>query len=283
MPPRTTPTYRQTRLGAELRRMRMAAGMTADAAAALLGLDRGKISNIESGVRTLSADRLRTLADNCSCTDAAYVDALVDIAQPRSRGWWDEYRGKVPPGLLDIAELEWHATRLHTAQTVHIPGLLQTEDYARAIFGAVLPELRRLDVELRVAQRNARQQVLEGGKLTPYVGYVHEAALRMQFGGRAATRRQLQFLNDQGEREHITLRVLPVELGIFPGAGNAVLYAEGPVKALDTTQLDTAHGPVFMHAEAQLAKYWSHLEWMNKAALSPQGSREFIHTIATDL
>lgn len=263
--------------------MRTAAGMTAETAAGLLGLDRGKISNIESGIRTLSAERLRVLADNCSCTDEAYLDALVEMAQPRARGWWDEYRSKLPAGLLDIAELEWHAARLHTAQTVHIPGLLQTEDYARAVFGAVLPELPRLEVELRVAQRHARQQVLQGDQPTPYVGYVHEAALRMQFGGRAAARRQLDHLNEQGERDHITLRVLPVELGIFPGAGPALLYAEGPVRSLDTAQVDTAHGPAFMHDQAQLAKYWSHLEWMAKSALSPEASRDFIHTIATNL
>ncbi|MCX5198850.1 helix-turn-helix transcriptional regulator [Streptomyces sp. NBC_00249] len=283
MPPRTTPTYRQARLGAELRRMRTAAGMTADTAAGLLGLDRGKISNIESGVRTLSTERLRVLADGCSCTDEAYLDALAEMAQPRARGWWHEYRGKLPAGLLDIAELEWHATRLYTAQTVHIPGLLQTEDYARAVFGAVLPELPRLEVETRVSHRHARQQVLRGDRPTTYVGYVHEAALRMQFGGRDAARRQLVHLNEQGEREHITLRVLPVELGIFPGAGHALLYAEGPVRSLDTAQVDTAHGPAFMHDPAQLAKYWSHLEWMAKSALSPEASREFIHTIAANL
>lgn len=283
MPPRTKPTYRQIRLGAELRRIRTEGAVSADAAAALLGLDRGKISNIESGVRTISAERLRTLAGHCGCTDETYVQALVDMTQSRTRRWWYEYRGKVPPGLLDIAELEWYATRLYTAQTVHIPGLFQTEDYARAIFGAVLPELPRLDVELRVAQRIARRQVLEGDHATPYVGYIHEAALRMQFGGRAAARQQLQYLNDQGEREHITLRVLPVELGIFPGAGHALLYAEGPVKRLDSAQLDSAHGPGFMHTEAELAKYWSHLEWMDKAALSPRASRDFIHAVITDL
>ncbi|MGW0362511.1 helix-turn-helix domain-containing protein [Streptomyces sp. NPDC002990] len=283
MPPRTTPTYRQTRLGAELRRMRTAAGMTPEEAAGLLGVDRGKISNIEAGVRTISAERLRTLASNCGCTDDVYVEALVGMAQPRERGWWDEYRGKLPAGLLDIAELEWHATRLLTAQTVHIPGLLQTEDYARAIFGAVLPELPRLEIELRVAHRSGRQRVLQGERPTEYVGYIHEAALRMQFGGRAAAKRQLEHLNEQGEQEHITLRVIPVEHGIFPGAGHALLYAEGPVRLLDTVQLDSAHGPGFMHAEAQLAKYWSHLEWMRKAALSPEDTREFIHAIRVSL
>src|SRR5688500_4612577 len=107
MPPRSTPTERQKRLGAELRKMRLAADVTTEYAAGLLGLDRAKISNIEAGVRTITADRLRTLACNYACHDKAYVDALVDMAGDRARGWWDAYRGQLSAGLLDIAELEW--------------------------------------------------------------------------------------------------------------------------------------------------------------------------------
>ncbi|MFF3623611.1 helix-turn-helix domain-containing protein [Streptomyces sp. NPDC002467] len=283
MPPRTSPTYRQARLGAELRKMRLHAGLTAEFAAGLIGIDRGKIPNIESGVRTLSPDRLRTLAANYGCADEAYVAALLAMAQPRTRGWWDEYRGKVSAGMLDIAELEWHASRLHTVQTVHIPGLLQTEEYARAIFGAVLPELSRLEVELRVTLRQERRRVLARPQPLPYTGYVHEAALRMHFGGRRAARAQLDFLSEQSTAENVTIRVLPVSRGIFPGAGHALLYAEGVVPKLDTAQLDSAHGPEFMHAEGQLSKYRSHLRWMEANALDAPASRDFIHHVCKEL
>lgn len=283
MPTRATPTMRQKRLGAELRKMRVAAGATTEYAAGLLGVDRTKISNMESGVRPISPERVRTLACNYECSDARYVDALVDMAGARERGWWDEYRGKLPPGLLDIAELEWHATRLQTSQTVHLPGLFHTDDYARAVFEAVLPALSRLEIELRVAHRLERQQVFDREQPLEYVGYIHEAALRMQFGGRKATRLQLDHLGAMSERNCITLRVIPVERGAFPGAGHALLYAEAVVQQLDTVQLDSSHAPEFMDSEAQLAKYRAHLEWMHKAALSPIESRDFIHSIARDL
>ncbi|WP_377269809.1 helix-turn-helix domain-containing protein [Peterkaempfera sp. SMS 1(5)a] len=283
MPTRRTPTERQKRLGAELRRLRIAAGVSTDRAAGLLGLDRTKISNMESGIRAITPERVQTLADNYGCADSTYVEALVSMAHDRSHGWWDDYRGTLPPGLLDIAELEWHATRLHTAQTVHIPGLLQTDDYARAVFSAVLPPLSRMETELRVNHRLERRRTLERDTPTPYTGYVHEAALRMQFGGRQVMRAQLDQLCTAAEREHITLRIIPVECGAFPGAGHALLYAEGRVPQLDTVQLDSAHGPEFSHTDSQLAKYRAHLEWMDAAGLSPAKSQDLIHAIARQL
>ncbi|MFF3729503.1 helix-turn-helix domain-containing protein [Streptomyces sp. NPDC002476] len=280
MPSSSTPTERQKRLGAELRKMRIAAEATTVYAAGLLGIDRTKISNMEVGVRPITPARVRTLACNYACPDAEYVEALVEMAEQRERGWWEQYRGTLPSGLLDIAELEWHAARIRTAQTVHLPGLLHTDGYARAVFGAVLPELSCLEIELRVTHRMERQQVLDRESPVPYVGYVHEAALHMQFGGRDVTREQLLHLCHMSEREHVDVRVIPVDRGAFPGAGHALLYAHGAVPHLDTVQLDSAHGPDFMHAPAQLAKYRAHLDWMEDASLPSAESRDFIHAIA---
>ncbi|MER6049778.1 helix-turn-helix transcriptional regulator [Streptomyces sp. NPDC001793] len=283
MSTRRTPTERQKRLGAELRKLRVAAEVSTDYAAGLLGMDRTRISNMESGIRVISADRVRKLTSNYACADPAYIEALMAMADAKQRGWWEQYRGTLPQGLLDIAELEWHATRLLTIQTVHLPGLLQTEDYARAVFAAGLPPMSRLEVELRVNHRMERQRVVGEEMSRPYVGYVHEAALRMQFGGRKVSHAQLDHLCVMSEREHITVRVIPVECGAFPGAGHALLYAEGVVPRLDTVQLDSAHGPEFTHAEAQLTKYRAHLDWMDGAALSPGDSRDFVHAIARQL
>ncbi|MFH8516651.1 DUF5753 domain-containing protein [Streptomyces gelaticus] len=283
MPSSSTPTERQKRLGAELRKMRVAAEATTAYAAGLLGIDRTKISNMEGGVRPIAPARIRTLACNYACAEPLYVDALVEMAEQRGRGWWEQYRGTLPSGLLDIAELEWHATRIRTAQTVHLPGLLHTDGYARAVFGAVLPELSRLEIELRVAHRMERQQVLDREEPIDYVGYIHEAALRMQFGGRDVTREQLLHLCEMSERKHVDVRVIPVDRGAFPGAGHALLYAHGVVPQLDTVQLDSAHGPEFMHADAQLTKYRAHLDWMEDASLPSAESRDFIRAISRQL
>ena len=283
MSARTSPTERQKRLGFEVRKLRTRAGVSAELAAELLGVDRGKISNIESGSRAINPDRVRTLASHCACTDDKFVDALAEMAHPRQRGWWERYRDTLPQGLADIAELEAHAVRMRAAYAVHIPGLLQTSDHALAVFRVVVPQLPEHEVALRLAHRVERQQVLERHNPTPYTGIVHEAALRMQFGGRSVARAQLDHLLKKSEQSEITLRAIPFSAGAFPGAGQTVLCAEGPVPQLDTVQIDNSHGPDFLYSDAQLAKYRAHLDWMERIALTPSATRDFIRGIARQL
>ncbi|MGA5019531.1 helix-turn-helix domain-containing protein [Streptomyces griseoincarnatus] len=283
MPPRTVLTQRQKRLGSELRRMRTAAGMSAEYAAGLLGVDRSRISNMESGQRGINAERLRKLACNCDCTDETYIDALVEMAEPSQAGWWERYRGSLPQGLLDISETEAYAAGLRGANTVHVPGLLQTPEHAMAIFRAVVPQLPEHEVALRLAHRSERQSVINRDNPVPYVAVIHEAALRMQFGGRAVARGQLQYLLEVSEWDHVTVLVLPFTHGAFPGSGQTVVYAEGPVRQLDTVQIDNSHGPDFLYAEAQLAKYRAQLDLLEGLALSPERSRDYIRQIAHHL
>ncbi|MFE1554717.1 helix-turn-helix domain-containing protein [Streptomyces sp. NPDC058734] len=283
MPPRTSPTERRKRLGAELRKMRLAADVSAESAAGLLGVDRSKVSAIEQGVRTISEERLRALACHCACADEPYIRSLIEMAQPRQRGWWERYRGALPASLIDIAELEAHATAIRYAQSVHIPGMLQTSDHALAIFRWVIPELPEQQVAVRLAHRLERQRLLDGDSPPRYAGVIHEAALRMQFGGRKVTRAQLEYLLHMSERDGITLRVLPFEAGGFPGAGQTVNYLVANVPQLDTVQVDSTHGPDFIYAEAQLSKYRTHLDWMERLSFSPGKSRDFIHQLVREL
>ncbi|MFG2428535.1 helix-turn-helix domain-containing protein [Streptomyces sp. NPDC048590] len=283
MAERTSPTQRQRRLGSEIRKMRVKAGMQAEAVARLLGLDRSRLSNVEQGQRAISEERVRVLAQACHCADDAYVTALVAMAAPGQRGWWNRYRGSLPAGLLDIAEIEAHASRMRTAHSVHMPGVLQTSDHALAVFRVVVPPLPEHEVALRLAHRMERQQMLEGSSPQRYSGILHEAALRMQFGGRKVARQQLKHLASMSERHNVNLRVIPFSAGAFPGSGQTVNYSEGPVPELDTVQVDSTHGPEFLYEEAQLAKYRAHLDWMERISLPPAGSRDLIQTVAKEL
>ena len=85
------------------------------------------------------------------------------------------------------------------------------------------------------------------------------------------------------ERENVALRVIPFDRGAFPGAGQTVLYGEGPVPQLDTVQVDSSHGPDFLYAEGQLASYRAQLDWLADLSLSSEQSRDFIHEIARQL
>jgi hypothetical protein len=104
----------------------------------------------------------------------------------------------------------------------------------------------------------------------------------MRFSGDDVTRCQLDHLAAQSERNGIDVRVTPTSASGFPGAGHALLYADGVVPQLDTVRLDSAHGPEFTGAEAQLTKYRAHLDWMDDAALPPAASRDLIRTVARE-
>lgn len=107
----------------------------------------------------------------------------------------------------------------------------------------MLPPLPEHEVALRLAYRVERQRVLEGDKPPEYVALVHEAALRMQFGGRAVARAQLEHLLAVSEFPPVRLLVIPFAAGTFPGAGQTVNYLEASVPPLDTVQVDSSHRP----------------------------------------
>ncbi|MFF5535589.1 helix-turn-helix domain-containing protein [Streptomyces cinerochromogenes] len=280
MPPSNTPTLRQRRLGAELRKLRERAGLTATGAAARLGVNQGRVSMIETGRSPLSADRVRSLARAYDCGDAALVDALAAMTQRQSHGWWDSYRDHLPVGLIDLAELEYNAAALRVALVIHIPALLQTTDHARALFNEAVPPLRPYEIEHRVSHRVKRQEILYRDSPPPYTAVIHECALHMGYGGAATVRAQLGHLLEMSEMDHVTVRVIPFGKGHFPGTGQSVDYLVGQVPQLDTVQLDTHHGCEFLDAEAQLDKYRIVLDRMEANALKPAQSRDLIHRIA---
>ena len=246
---RREPTARQLRLATELRRLREAAGLTSREAASLLGVSPAQITHIESALAGVSEQRLRRLASHYACTDEEFVDALAAMATDRTRGWWEQYRG-----------------------------LLQTEDYSRAVFSARLPELTREEVELRIQHRKARQQFT-----VPYEAVIHEAALRIRVGDRAVSRAQLNRLAELSEADHITVRVIPFDLDGFASAASTMTFVGGPVPRLDTVVRDALHGSAFIDSEAQLNTYRTGFRKVEGASLEPVASREFIHNLAKEL
>ncbi|WP_345034331.1 helix-turn-helix transcriptional regulator [Streptomyces sannanensis] len=283
MPLRSAPTARQLRLAAELRKLRERAGLSATEAARLLGIKQTQISNMEAGRFGVSPERIRMLACHYDCSDTALVEALIGMTGERKRGWWEEYREILPSALLDLAELEHHARRLRGSICSHIPGLLQTPEHAREVFRQGVSELSPPDVEHRVSFRIKRQAILYQDTPVPYQAIVHEAALHMRVGGRSIARKQLQHLLDMSEHEHITVQAIPFEVGAFPGSGQSIYYAHGPVPQLDTVHLDQSHGLMFLDAEAQLQKYRTLFGRLKAVMLTPAKARDLIHGIAQNL
>ncbi|MEV0473321.1 helix-turn-helix domain-containing protein [Streptomyces prunicolor] len=284
MPPRENPTARQVRLGAELRKLREAAGKTAREAAGLISSDQAKISHMEAGRIGISEERIRRLAVFYSCDDMALVEALCAIAREhRGKGWWDEYRGLLTPGFLDMAELEHHATYLRCVNVINVPGILQTEEYIRAIHRSYRPALPAEVVDTRVEFRLRRRGVLERDAPPPLQAIVHEAALRMRFGGSKVTKGQLEYLLQASEWPSVTVRVLPFTCEEFIEATDAPIYAGGVVPQLDTVQLDSPMGSVYVGAEGQLNRYRMLLDFAEHSSLNEAESRQLIRHIAREL
>ncbi|MFG2553696.1 helix-turn-helix domain-containing protein [Streptomyces sp. NPDC048581] len=277
------PTARQMRLAVELRRLREAAGLSAREAAALLGVNSVQISQIELGTSGVSEQRLRRLAAHYACTNEEFIEALTAMATDRTRGWWEEYRGLLPTSFLDLSELEHHATYRWDVDFLHVPGLLQSEDYARALFSRRVPELPQSELELRVRHRMQRRVIIGEAQPIPYEALVHEAALRIRVGGRATSRAQLARILELSEADHITVRVIPFELDEFADVTADMVYAGGTVPRLDTVVRDGPHGTLFIDSEAQLGVFRTLFRRVEAVSLEPERSRDLIHGLAKEL
>jgi transcriptional regulator with XRE-family HTH domain len=283
MAPRSHATARQVRLGTELRRLREAAGLKAREAAGLLNSTSTQISQVELGFAGVSEERVRRLAAHYACTDEVLIDALVAMATDRTRGWWEEYRGVLPSVFQDTAETEHHATFLREVVITYVPGLLQTADYARAVYTYVQPGLPESELTPRVEHRIRRRAVIEGDDPTPYETLIHEFALRTRVADRRVCRAQLEQILEQIEQGPATVRVIPIDQDGFGGAGISMMYAGGPVPRLDTGLRDAPTGVAFIDAEAQLKQLRTLFLRMQAASLEPVASRDFIHRLKKEL
>jgi hypothetical protein len=211
------------------------------------------------------------------------IDALAMMATDRTRGWWEEYRDSLPASFLDLSELEYHATHRWDSDFLYVPGLLQTEDYARALFSYRVPELAEEEVELRVQHRMRRKVILKHSTPVPYQALIHEAALRIRVVDRAASRAQLAQILELSEANHITVRLIPFDAEGFAGTVSPMAYAGGAVPELDTVVRDAPNGTELVHSQAHLGDFRRLFRKVEAASLRPQESRDHLHRLSKEL
>lgn len=262
--------------------MREQAGLGGSQLARELGIQPAQITQTESGKGGISVERLRTIAAACMFDNQPLIDALADMVSERGKGWWEEYRGALSTDYLEIAELEANACSISTWATTYLPGLQQTEAYAAAVFSRFAPFTPSHDLEIRTAFRMRRKEAVRQSGI-PYVSVIHEAALRMQFGGPRILADQLDHLIDDSLSGRISVRVVPFDLDTFPGCGENIMFVEGPVPELATLQMDTVAGCMFFDAQTSLIRHRSVFEHLNSTALSEAESREFIRSIGDEM
>ncbi|CAL9467864.1 hypothetical protein SUDANB140_02778 [Streptomyces sp. enrichment culture] len=166
---------------------------------------------------------------------------------------------------------------------LHVPGLLQTAEYARALFSYVNPQFSDEEIQRWVDHRMRRRVIFERPQPIIYEAVIHEAALRIKVLDSTGTRAQLAQILSLSASEHVTVRVIPFAVDNFAGAGTAMVYAGGPVPKLDTVVRDTPHGTVFVDAEAQLSHFRTLFRRVEVVAFEPRRSREFIHRLTKEL
>jgi transcriptional regulator with XRE-family HTH domain len=280
------PTVRLRRLGMELRALREAAGLNSQQAAGALGCSQSKISRVENGKSPVSVRDVRDLLSLYDVSDEEQRERLLSLArESRQRGWWAEFGPWLPSGFDTYAGMEaaTASVRAYQAQLVH--GLLQTEDYARAVLRALRVEDTRESVEKLVEFRMARQAQLTraGDPLRLWVIF-EEEALRRPIGGLAIMQVQLQHILEAAERPTITVQVLPTARGAhagldgsfsvfeFPDPGDPdVAYAGGPV------------GTVFVEKVEDVKRFAARFDHLRAAALDIGESADLIARVAREM
>ncbi|MEE1799965.1 DUF5753 domain-containing protein [Streptomyces sp. JV176] len=222
---------------------------------------------------------MRRIASHCSATDRHLVDALADMAEERGKGWWEKYKAILPPGFLDQAELEHHAVYMRAIQMLYVPGLFQTEAYARELITSGVSNLEPAEVNARVEHRMRRREIFERLHPPKTEAFIHEAAPRMRYGPTEVMREQLAFLHEVSRWPSVTVGVVPFEARIT-GSVHSILYAGAAIPQLDTVQLDSAFDGGYLDAEAQLTKYRSLLDSVEAISLGCDESGTFIQHIA---
>jgi transcriptional regulator with XRE-family HTH domain len=204
-----SPTVRRKRLGIELRRLRERAELTCEDVGQRLECSGTRISRMETGRISVRPGDVRELLEVYGVTGAE-ADSLVQLArEARRKGWWHTYGRVLPSWFEAYIGLESEAVRLRDFQPLVMPGLLQTEDYARAVLRAAPHAGSSAEIDRQVALRMERQAIL-GQAIPPDLWVVlSESVLRVHVGGPAVLRVQLMRLAEVAERPNVTLQVLP--------------------------------------------------------------------------
>jgi transcriptional regulator with XRE-family HTH domain len=286
------PIVQRRRLRTELRKARAEAELTQEQVAARMDWSLSKVIRIESGEVGISTNDLKMLLDLYAIDDEDHVAELAALARSRrrpgrERPWWNQYRNDVSGKLLEFIEYEDAASAIRGFQSLLVPGLLQTPEYARQVLAQFVPHatpdhLRRLvDIRLR------RQEILEQSDPPSVRHIIDEMVVRRIVGAPEVVRGQLEHMVSVASRPNVTLQVVPFRAGLhpamqasfvileFPDAPDGgILYMEGPRgEFLTRHQTD--------EIELQEVKtYTESFHQLCKLALSPTDSAKFLGNMA---
>ncbi len=274
---------RRRRLAAELRRLREAAHLTCDQVASVLECSASKISRIETGRVSVSPRDVRDLLRVYGVADGER-DGLIQLArESRQKGWWQAYANPVQPHLATYLELEHAASDIRIYKISRVHGLLQTEDYARAVFSAARVGKEHPDTERSVALLMERQRQARASQPRLWV-VLDEASLRHQVAGREVQRGQLEHLLELGDAADVFLQVMP-----FSSPGRLAMDASFTILEFpdqldpDVVCIGYPTGLLWVEDSAEVDQYNALFRHLQAAALSFEDSAALLTSVLKDL
>ncbi|GAA4595672.1 transcriptional regulator with XRE-family HTH domain [Actinoplanes octamycinicus] len=271
-----SPTFVRFQLGAQLRRLREEAKISTEQAAAAIEVTASTLRRIEQGKVGIKGPSLTALLDKYNVDDVELRDTLLSMAREgKARGWWAKY-SDLPQVYRQYIGLESAAEEIQDFQTIVVPGLLQTEAYARAMTSSGARKPTPEAVQQNVTVRMERQKLVTEGKLR-LVAVMDEAVLHRQIGGAEVMREQLTAMLELAKLRNVTLQVIPFKEGAYASmlssfailtlpAGPNVVYIEGLT------------GDLYAEGD-EVQRCVTVLNELRASALSPSASLEMIKQI----
>lgn len=282
-----SPTVCRRRVRLALRKARETAALTQEQVAVEMDWSPSKVIRIESGTVSISTNDLRALLRLYGVTDDRETTQLLRLARTaRQRAWWNEFRDAIPAMFVPYIGLETEACTLRCFQAESIPGLLQTEAYARAMISGTAPDEPGADrVEQLVAVRKLRQRKVLGRPDPPQIiAVLDESVTRRVVGSRAVLREQLAHLVQAARRPNITIRVLPFTAGPHPGMAAVFTILDFPDDADDPVlYVENAMTGDILDRPEEMGMYYRAFDKSTALALDPEASIALVEDVAAEL
>ncbi|MGE5290174.1 MAG: helix-turn-helix domain-containing protein [Micromonosporaceae bacterium] len=284
--PEGGPTVLRILLGAQLRRLREAKGITRDEAGYTIRASGSKISRMELGRVSFKERDVADLLELYGVSDPGEREALLDLARKANNtGWWHRYNDLLPSWFQVYVGLEDAATLIRTYEVQFIPGLLQTEAYARAIISVGNTGAPDEEVERRVRLRAGRQRLLSRSGGGPrFWAVIDEAALRRLIGGPEVMREQLEHLLDALKYSNVILQIMPFRSGGHAAEGGPFTLLRFPEPDLpDVVYVEQLTSALYLDRREDVDKYTEAMERLCVESEPPECTADIINAIMEEI
>jgi transcriptional regulator with XRE-family HTH domain len=274
---------RLRRLGAQLKELRESAGLTQEEVSERTGKDRSTLYRLESAHQRPQKSTLIQLLDLYGVAEPRRGELLTLLREAGQRGWMQPYRSELPEVYSDYIGFEDQARAISNYESLFVPGLLQTEAYARAQLRGTLPTASDEEIENRVAARTERQPVLLKDDAPKLWAIMDEAALRRLVGGRDVMRGQAARLLEARSLPNVTIQVIPYGAGAHPGMDGSFVILDFPDD--DDPRIvyvESAAGGLFLEQDAEIRRYILMFEHLRAAASGLDATAALLEAIVSE-